>query len=83
MTALFNQHLKSKGLRPVGFANPGLYWIAAHQSQFNPRPFHDVTEGTNLLYWAKPGWDFATGLGSPNAPGLLAAWETYRRTAGR
>ena len=83
MTALFNQHLKSKGLRPVGFANPGLYWIAAHASQFNPRPFHDVTEGTNLLYWAKSGWDFATGLGTPNAPGLLAAWETYRRTAGR
>lgn len=29
-------------------------------------PFFDVTQGNNLHYAATPGWDYATGFGSPN-----------------
>ena len=28
--------------------------------------FYDVTQGNNLYYPATPGWDNATGLGTPN-----------------
>jgi hypothetical protein len=31
----------------------------------SPAAFRDVTSGTNLLYAAAPGYDLATGLGSP------------------
>jgi kumamolisin len=26
----------------------------------------DVTNGNNLYYTATPGWDYTTGLGTPN-----------------
>ncbi len=59
---------------PIGFANPALYNAAAtaYSSDFN-----DVTSGDNDmtgsnggLFPAAPGYDMATGLGSPNATGL-------------
>lgn len=61
----------------VGFANPLLYELAA-QSQSTY--FHDVTTGNNdfagnsgALFPAGPGYDMATGLGSPNAAALAPA----------
>jgi pro-kumamolisin-like protein len=83
LAALINQDLRKKGLRPIGFASPALFWIAQHQAQFDPKPFHDVTEGNNLLYQATPGFDYATGWGTPNAAALATAWEAYRRSGGR
>src|SRR5581483_5284286 len=74
MTALINQDLVKNGLRRVGFANPALYAISAQQARFHA--FHDVTVGNNLLYRATAGWDAATGLGSPDAAALDAAWKT-------
>ena len=66
--------------KPLGFLNPLLYEIAAgteHASAFN-----DITTGSNSptgsgAYPATPGYDMATGLGSPMAtdgssPGLVA-----------
>jgi hypothetical protein len=66
--------------KPLGFLNPLLYEIAAgtgHASAFN-----DITTGSNNptgsgAYPATPGYDMATGLGSPMAtdgssPGLVA-----------
>ena len=59
---------------PIGFANPALYNAAgtAYSSDFN-----DVTSGDNDmtgsnggLFPAGPGYDMATGLGSPNAAAL-------------
>jgi subtilase family serine protease len=59
---------------PIGFANPALYNAAAtaYSSDFN-----DVTSGDNDmtgvnggLFPAGPGYDMATGLGSPNATAL-------------
>ena len=35
--------------------------------------FHDVTRGGNLLDDAAPGWDYATGLGSPRGTPLAHA----------
>ena len=55
----------------LGFLNPVLYQIAA-----NGAGFHDITTGTNDylqepgLYLATPGYDMATGLGSPDASEL-------------
>lgn len=47
------------------------YWMAQHAA--NVHPYYDVTQGNNLHYPATPGWDFATGLGTPNVPGLYQA----------
>ncbi len=30
------------------------------------QPYYDVTRGNNLYFPATPGWDFASGLGTPN-----------------
>jgi len=53
MIALVNQ---LKG-RSVGYLNPKLY--------ATPGSFHDITEGNNDGFTARPGWDACTGLGSP------------------
>ncbi len=62
---------------PVGFANPGLYHAAGADYG---RVFHDVTSGNNDFtgtnggrYPALPGYDMATGLGSPDAASLASA----------
>lgn len=64
ITALMNEYLRSKGDKPVGFANPLLYQLARATRRY--RPFHDVTLGTNDFYPAGPGYDMVTGLGTPN-----------------
>ncbi len=58
------------GGKPVGFANPDLYATAAH----DPSTFHDITSGNNDYtgenagtYPATPGYDMASGLGTPTA----------------
>jgi kumamolisin len=81
MTALINQYLLSKGLRVAGFMNPALYSLAAAKQPYPP--FHDVTLGTNLAYPAGPGYDLATGLGTPIAWNLARDLESYIRKGGR
>jgi subtilase family serine protease len=61
----------------IGFANPGLYEAAS--SDYG-RYFNDVTVGENDftgahggLYPAGPGYDLASGLGSPKADQLAGA----------
>jgi subtilase family serine protease len=80
--ALINQDLKKKGLKPVGFANPALYWMGQNSSQLQASPFHQVTEGNNLAYSATPGWNYCTGLGTLQAGALDSAFEAYQRRAG-
>ena len=65
---LVAQYAQRQGAGRVGFAAPLLYRLAARPDS----PFHDVTLGGNRGYRAGPGWDFATGLGSPDV-GALAA----------
>jgi kumamolisin len=80
MMALIDQYLRRSGHSPAGFLNPALYALAASHPVH--RPLHDVTVGDNLLYPATPGYDLATGLGTPDAWNLardLAAYEGNKR----
>lgn len=65
---LINEERLAVGLPTVGFVNPILY---AH-----PEVFHDITVGNNSGcgtpgFYAAPGWDPVTGLGTPVYPKLL------------
>ena len=75
MVSLINDALLQAGKAPLGFLNPFLYK--------NADAFTDVTKGTNAIgrgtgpvplgFAAAPGWDAATGLGTPVFSKLLAA----------
>ncbi|KAE8153802.1 peptidase S8/S53 domain-containing protein [Aspergillus avenaceus] len=59
------------GKGPLGFVNPVLYK--------NPSVLNDITNGTNPGcgtegFSTAPGWDPATGLGTPNYPKMLKMW---------
>jgi subtilase family serine protease len=62
--ALINQYLKAHNTALIGSANPTLYRLFKGQQTFPA--FHDITDGTNLLYPATTGYDLASGLGSPD-----------------
>jgi len=66
---LVRQAAATAGKQPPGFLAPLFYRVAAA----DPKAFHDVTRGGNLGYDAGPGWDAATGLGSPDMARLLNA----------
>jgi kumamolisin len=63
-TALIDQYLTSHGGHPVGFFNPLLYSLADGSPSYPA--FHDIAVGGNDFYPAGPGYDMATGLGSPD-----------------
>jgi subtilase family serine protease len=61
----------------LGLLNPALYAIAAGSHYHSA--FHDITTGNNSWdvslftgYQAGPGWDPASGLGSPNVARLIS-----------
>ncbi len=61
----------------LGFAAPNLYTLPA-------AALHDVRAGNNGQYLAKPGWDWATGLGSfdvGRAAAILAPSQPEGRRA--
>jgi kumamolisin len=73
LIALINQKMNGR----VGFVNPQLYSLAS-----NSGAFHDITVGNNRVsfqqfsnvgYDAGPGWDAASGLGSPDGTALSGA----------
>ena len=57
--------------QPLGFLAPTLYK--------HPEAFNDITQGNNGTQAAGPGWDAATGLGSPDGTKLLAALQQAHR----
>jgi kumamolisin len=68
MIALWTQQARNQGLPRPGFIPPLLYATAKR----NPEAFLDVTTGGNALFGgsccvARPGFDLATGWGSPRA----------------
>jgi uncharacterized protein (TIGR03437 family) len=85
MILLLNQYLGTNGL---GNINPSLYSMAQNTSGV----FHDITSGGNFVpcvagspncgengnfgYFAAPGWDAASGLGSVDATGMFNNWNT-------
>jgi subtilase family serine protease len=73
--ALADQARAKAGRGPIGYANPALYALAQshHDSSSD---FHDITVGNNALdspigFSAGPGYDLATGLGTPNVSNLV------------
>jgi kumamolisin len=68
LTALMNQYLVANGGHLLGDINPLLYRVARGA---NSPGFRDVTLGGSAVDVAIPGYDLATGLGSPNVE-LLA-----------
>jgi kumamolisin len=68
LTALMNQYLVAHGGHLLGDVNPLLYRVAAGA---NSPGFRDVTLGGNAVDVAVPGYDLATGLGSPNVELLV------------
>jgi len=60
----------------LGLINPALYKIATDPAKY-ASDYFDITEGNNQAdptipgFFASPGWDPATGLGTPNAANLL------------
>ena len=64
LIALLNQKLG----KPLGFLQPVLYGLPQTAGAF-----HDISAGSNGAFSAGPGWDAATGLGSPSGQKLLQA----------
>ena len=46
-------------------------------------PFHDITVGGNMAFNAGPGYDLATGLGTPDGWNLAQDLEQYIKGGGR
>ena len=67
--SLENQFRYVKGEPAMGFANPSLYRIL-NSSNYSVA-FHDVTSGYNGYYYAGPGYDMVTGIGTPSVYNLL------------
>lgn len=63
LAAVLNQY----GHASIGYADP-LYYQSNVRSTF-----HDITQGNNGVYYAGPGYDPVTGLGSPDVGALARA----------
>lgn len=76
--ALVNEQAASQGVPPVGFANPALYAIGRSSAA---SAFHDIADGSNNnlggtytnFFTAVPGYDLATGWGSPDGMAMINA----------
>ena len=69
LMVLIDEYLRAHGGGNAGALNPLLYQIA--RGATSPA-FHDVTLGGNDVYRAGPGYDLATGLGTPDVANLAA-----------
>jgi subtilase family serine protease len=64
---------------PVGLLNPALYALGRAQAKGGPAVFHDIVTGSNSTTLARgfpatPGYDLATGWGTPDVAALFAAF---------
>ena len=75
--ALVNQQAAAAGKPSVGFLAPAVYAIAKTPNYTNC--FHDIVLGDNTWpgsptnFFAVPGYDLCTGLGTPNGVNLINA----------
>jgi len=73
ITAVMDQQRAANGLGKLGLLNPAIYAIGAGANYTND--FHDITAGNNannvLGYNAVPGYDLATGWGTPIVANLV------------
>jgi subtilase family serine protease len=77
ITALADQYAH----HPLGFLNPALYQIGKKSSEAK-QVYHDITVGNNGTdkmtgYSATPGWDAATGWGTPKVAELVEELAHY------
>jgi subtilase family serine protease len=70
--ALVNQELIQK-VQKFGYSPQLFYQVAQHSAG---KPYYDVTQGNNLYYPAGQGWDYTTGLGTPNLPAFYQVAQT-------
>ena len=73
--ALVRQLGQQEGVDGLGALGPTLYAVSAESE--NGSLFRDITRGGNLLHNAGPGWDYATGLGTPRGAALAHAIVDY------
>lgn len=66
--ALVNQGLLQQTHQLANVATTAQQFYAVASRSGGLHPYYDVTSGNNLYYPAAPGWDFATGLGTPDLP---------------
>jgi subtilase family serine protease len=79
IVALANEVRGKRGQPSLGLATPQL-WLLARDRNTYRQDFHDIVVGSNALggpgsglpgFDARPGFDFATGLGTPDVSRLL------------
>jgi subtilase family serine protease len=79
IVALANEMRGQRGSGPLGIATPQLWSLARDRNDYR-QDFHDITLGNNTLlgsssglpgFNAGPGYDYATGLGTPDVSRLL------------
>ncbi len=79
-TALVNEQSAQLAQPPVGFLNPSLYALGRGTNY--AASFHDITTGNNTNaaspnnFYAVPGFDLATGWGTPGGTNLMNALTT-------
>jgi kumamolisin len=69
ITALINQYNGGR----VGFLNPTIYRLMQFKGWGKDKPFNDITAGDNWFYHGVPGYDQASGIGTPNVANLAEA----------
>jgi subtilase family serine protease len=70
LIAIANQMSASTGGKTMGYINPALYQLPSSDF-FDVRIGNNQTDPTIPGYKAAPGWDPATGLGTPDAAKLI------------
>jgi len=75
-----------KGHHRLGAINAALYEIGGSEEEYG-RAFHDITVGNNSFagtagFPAGPGWDAASGLGSPKVANLIGLLLDKERDGG-
>ena len=80
-TALANEQAAQKGKPPLGFLNPLLYCIGTNATTY-AKAFHDITTGNDTnssspnRFFAVPGYDLASGWGTPSGSNMINALVT-------
>lgn len=76
---LVNQALLTN-LNQFFYGPDTFYQVANSAGSYNP--YYDVTQGNNLYYPATVGWDYPTGIGTPNLVDFYNVLYTIVRSGG-
>lgn len=79
VTALLDQYLGSR----IGLLNPALYAMSKANAYGPNAPLTAITSGNNWYYSAIPGYNQATGVGSPNVTNMADWMKAQQQAAGK